>query len=346
VSEDAVLAVAERWRRQLGLRRPVHLLTAEADWPPFAAGVLRPMIFLPSVLLRRAEPAVLESVVAHEMVHLRRLDPLWLRLAEAVCLLYYFFPLAWLAARRLAEERERLCDARVLAVGAVAPRTYAGSLLAVLRLHLEGGAAEPAFGHAKRRVAMRIRSILEPPARRPRPLFTLLGVVALALFLLPMAEGTTQAETAAGDGEAAAAAEMTNPLPGRKVTSPFGTRRDPFGTVTQEHRGVDVHVQPGDLVRSSADGVVEVATEHFAGGEHYGTVVIVDHGDDLKSFYSHLSSLAVKPGDTVHAGSVLGEAGSTGKVTGPHLHFEIWKVGDPINPADFVTDWQPADDGC
>jgi murein DD-endopeptidase MepM/ murein hydrolase activator NlpD len=93
-------------------------------------------------------------------------------------------------------------------------------------------------------------------------------------------------------------------------------------------------------VLAPAPGVVLVATEDYEPSPASGTVVIVDHGDGLQTMYAHLGSLAVTDGESVARGQLLARVGSTGKSTGPHLHFEVRVGGEPKDPAEYVADWR------
>ncbi len=118
---------------------------------------------------------------------------------------------------------------------------------------------------------------------------------------------------------------FVSPVIGSK-TSDFGWRR------YRHHYGVDIRLSVGDPVHSAWEGVVRVA--HYDGD--YGKVVVVRHNNGLESLYAHLSKLNVKQGDWVEAGSVVGLGGSTGRSTGPHLHFEVRYLGEPINPNEII----------
>lgn len=115
------------------------------------------------------------------------------------------------------------------------------------------------------------------------------------------------------------------PVDGR-MTSAFGIRWR--GTLPEIHRGVDVAVPSGTPVLAMAGGRVR-----FAGVQgDYGNVVWIDHGGDVLSVYAHLSNLDVRTGDSVSPGQVLGRSGSSGNASGPHLHFEVWRWGRPVDP--------------
>ena len=103
-----------------------------------------------------------------------------------------------------------------------------------------------------------------------------------------------------------------------EFTSGFGIRSDPFLGRPAMHTGLDFRASTGDPVRATANG--KVASSGWAGG--YGRMVEIDHGNGLSTRYGHLSEINVKVGDTVKIGQVIGAVGSTGRSTGPHLHYE------------------------
>lgn len=119
---------------------------------------------------------------------------------------------------------------------------------------------------------------------------------------------------------------------GTDVTSPFGMRIDPFIRQMAMHTGVDFKGEPGDPVRAAAAGKVTEAGRN--GG--YGLMVEVDHGNGLVSRYAHLSGIDVGQGAVVKPGGIVGRVGSTGRSTGPHLHFEVRLNGDPVDPQKYL----------
>lgn len=118
-----------------------------------------------------------------------------------------------------------------------------------------------------------------------------------------------------------------------KINNEFGFRRNPFGGRTYEfHAGMDIDGERGDMVVAPANGVVtEVG---WKGG--YGQMVEVDHGNGLKTRYGHLSKIEVALGQTLTRGQVMAFVGSTGRSTGPHLHYELRLNDMPINPRRFL----------
>jgi len=120
------------------------------------------------------------------------------------------------------------------------------------------------------------------------------------------------------------------------LTGYFGGRSDPFTGEPAQHQGIDISTEKGQPVFATADGVVDGAA--YSGD--YGNLIVLKHGFGLATRYGHLSKFAVKPGDRVKRGDVIGYVGSTGRSTGAHLHYEILTNGRLINPLQLLT--QPA----
>lgn len=117
------------------------------------------------------------------------------------------------------------------------------------------------------------------------------------------------------------------------VGSGFGFRMDPFSGRMALHSGLDFPSPSGTPVEASAGGVVAVVERH----PQYGRMVEIDHGNGLHTRYAHMSEFLVKVGDIVKRGQVIGRVGSTGRSTGPHLHFEVLVDGSPQNPTRFLA---------
>jgi murein DD-endopeptidase MepM/ murein hydrolase activator NlpD len=117
-----------------------------------------------------------------------------------------------------------------------------------------------------------------------------------------------------------------------EFTSGFGVRSDPFLGRPAMHTGLDFRAATGDPVRATANG--KVASAGWAGG--YGRMVEVDHGNGLSTRYGHLSEIGVKVGDAIKIGQVIGAVGSTGRSTGPHLHYETRIDGEAVDPQKFL----------
>ena len=125
---------------------------------------------------------------------------------------------------------------------------------------------------------------------------------------------------------------IANPAPGAVVTSGFGFRSDPILGVSALHPGIDFRDAVGSNVPATAAGVVTRAGR--TGG--YGNMVEIDHGGGYSTRYAHLSEIDVKIGEKVALGQTIGKSGSTGRSTGPHLHYEVRHNGKAVNPVSFL----------
>lgn len=123
------------------------------------------------------------------------------------------------------------------------------------------------------------------------------------------------------------------PVSGGRIGSAFGFRIDPITGRSALHTGLDFPADTGTPIVAAAGGVVVVQDVHPA----YGNMVEVDHGNDLITRYAHASRVLVKKGDIVKRGQTIAEVGSTGRSTGPHLHFEVWVSGVPQDPSRFLA---------
>jgi len=176
----------------------------------------------------------------------------------------------------------------------------------------------------------------EPPAGRAQPHAGAAGPLA----------GTAGPQAAAGPGRGGRGARLPAPglvtlvtVPLRKpvngeidLSSTFGVRVDPFLHVAAMHTGLDFRGDAGDPIHATAAGTVVGAG--WSGG--YGRMVEIDHGNGLSTRYGHLSQIDVKVGDEIRIGQVIGRMGSTGRSTGPHLHYETRIDGDPVDPQKFL----------
>lgn len=117
------------------------------------------------------------------------------------------------------------------------------------------------------------------------------------------------------------------------VSASYGYRRDPFTGVRDHHPAIDISTRPGEPVYATATGLVSSARRNGA----YGNLVEISHGFGLNTRYGHLSTFAVRSGDTVERGDLIGHAGATGRATGNHVHYEVWVNGRTINPLRLIS---------
>ncbi len=123
------------------------------------------------------------------------------------------------------------------------------------------------------------------------------------------------------------------PVPGSVLGSSFGFRTDPINGRSALHTGLDFQADPGTPILAAAGGVVVTQEYHAA----YGNMVEIDHGNDLVTRYAHASATFVKKGDVIKRGQKIAAVGTTGRSTGPHLHFEVLVQNVPQDPQKFLT---------
>jgi hypothetical protein len=117
------------------------------------------------------------------------------------------------------------------------------------------------------------------------------------------------------------------------VTSHFGLRTDLFTGMMEFHTGIDIGADWGKPIRATADGVVIKSGWE----EGYGKLVIINHGFGYSSLYGHMSEILVKEGDTICRNQIIGRIGATGRATGPHCHYEVWRFGKTVNPYSYMV---------
>jgi murein DD-endopeptidase MepM/ murein hydrolase activator NlpD len=118
-----------------------------------------------------------------------------------------------------------------------------------------------------------------------------------------------------------------------RVSSGFGMRKDPIDSTMKMHKGIDISAEIGTKVYAAGSGkIIRIASSE----DGYGNCIVIDHGFGFVSRYAHLSGFKVKEGDEVKKGDLIGLVGSSGRSTGPHLHYEIEKEGEKIDPKKFI----------
>lgn len=130
------------------------------------------------------------------------------------------------------------------------------------------------------------------------------------------------------------------PLIDARLTSGYGSRNHPILRRRAQHNGVDLAAPRGTPVYATADGIVEMAQWYSS----YGNYVQIGHGGEMETRYAHLSSYTVQSGEQVRVGDLIGYVGSTGRSTGPHLHYEIRVGGQAVNPIPYMTAHLDTDD--
>ena len=144
--------------------------------------------------------------------------------------------------------------------------------------------------------------------------------------------GTSSSGNTSSNASATGTGSLTHPVPGAAITSGFGGRVAPTAGATTGHDGIDYGAGYGAAVYAADSGTVITAQYNSARGNY----IVINHGNGMQTWYQHLSSMNVTVGQTVARGQVIGNVGTTGISTGPHLHFEVHVGGVPVNPLNYL----------
>jgi len=271
-------------------------------------------IFIPAGYPADAD---LDNILAHESVHVRQLHSLDLILAEIFHIICWFNPLVILFKRSLKSVHEFLADESV-----ISSKSSAADYLHLLVSSAENSCISGITNHFKSStIKNRVIMITKNRTPRLRKLTYLLVFPVVALLIQSFTTDTLQNNP-----------PEIRPVKGGKISSAFNIlRKTPYNKEATRHTGIDISVPDGTPVVSPADGVVLKAEKM----ENWGNLILIKHDDVYETYYAHLKDISVKPGDHVTEGQEIGHAGSTGLSTGPHLHYEVIKNGERVNPEDY-----------
>ena len=342
INDKRIAQIILKWRRLFKIKRTIHAVASEKYRSPFTMGLLRPVIFLPKKFLDKPHARHLESIIAHEMAHIRRFDDLWIKLQNMIQMLYFFHPIVWLTNGRIHHERECVCDSMVLSQRKISREKYGNGLLAVLKYTLSGSnriGLVPGFGQRHRSWRIRIQRIKGEHSMKKYQYLILGSVLVLvAGIVLPMAGKQSKSITVEDSGQTAPQQEasivLSTPILGGRIRSGYGNRMNPFTNKKDFHQGVDIPMEKDSPVRAAADGVVLKAVE--IDNSHSGKYVLLEHAQGFRTRYTHLEEVLVKKDQAVKSGDIIGLVGETGQSMGPHLHFELIKDEKPVNPEDYI----------
>ncbi len=340
IDTPALEAKLDAWRRRIGVNRQPRYVFSHVVSSVCVYGFFRPVIVMPDNLLDRVSIEDAALMGAHEMAHVKRGDVALFALCSAVKAVFWFNPFTHRICARANLAAEQGADALVLASG-VDRRQYAHCFVQGLKF---------ASGAAPNRFAGELVPSFTPfdkRSRRARLDAILSGAPQTPSMSWPARLSLTAAAALACVLAFAQAALAVAPPPPRdalpvapvegKITFGYGQYSKKMGPNRIAHEGVDIKAATGTPVRAAGPGKVIDATDNYSLGKNWGNVVVVDHGHGLVTRYAHLDSFIVKKGDKVKAGDVIGAVGATGKVTGPHLHFEVIKDGETIDPTPVVA---------
>jgi len=322
--DPRVTRLIDRWRGHHRIRRPTTVVWGDAGVGPFTMGTLRPIVYLPRSIVE-GDGDALEASIAHELAHVAALDDLAIHCQRVIGILFFFHPVMWLTGRRLDEHRELARDLAVIKRGRFCSRRYGKGLLRAVT-----DVGRPALGMAAlgTRLSTRIRALAARGAvHEPEYLPSMLLI--LGLLSLPVIGFGHRSPAPGAPG---LESRWWTPIPEGTVSSGFGPRRGPFTGESVHHRGVDIVAAQGRPIVASRSGRVSKSVRQ-PGDSAWGKQIVLQHEGGYQSIYAHLDKVFVEKGEAVEQGTIIGTVGSTGRVTGPHLHFEIHLDGRALDPS-------------
>lgn len=344
VLEIDILKVVQSWRNRLCIRRSIRVISSEDFYSPFTVGVFQPKIFLPAFLVRGNCPEILEAVIAHEMVHIKRCDDLQIKLINIIQIIYFFHPFVWFASTQLKIARERICDQLILAEETISPKQYANSLLQILRLngpksyyllHFTG------FTNHNKHLKLRFREILGGKMmKKNQKYYIFLTLFIFSLMILPMSSWQTSGATENSDIKLDrnqshndnSEISFMSPVKTGKISSQYGMRMHPIYKKEMHHNGIDIAASIGTEIYASAEGSIEkVGVEG-----KFGKRILIRHTGNYQTLYAQLGEILVEENQKIKKGDLIALIGESEFSTGPHLHFEIRLDGKPQDPEIYI----------
>lgn len=365
VMNPQLLETTRHWRAVFGIKRPVQIVTSDEMLTPFTMGIWRPRIFLPRQVTETLAPEMVAGIIAHEMVHIRHWDALWLKIQNLVQIIYFFHPVVWIANRRLCLARECICDHQVLVKTCIPAREYGQSILKMAQLPLhrsQPGVLVARFGQYAQ-FKLRIQKLKRSEPMSKIQFTTMLAtVILLGILLLPMATRTVNS------GVLPETPELTQSGPlyfvyslavletgGRTIGDWIHpenrdgnitilpvhdqARRQKLGVTDEKLMVVELVGLPGtqfgfayqpnrnQKILAAMPGKVRKVVS----GQHEWINLVLEHANGWFTQYGPVARLTVSEGQTVAAGTVLGEFNKTEKNREGLFYFAFLRQ-------DFATD--------
>lgn len=354
VNAQTILHITKDWCAHFHIKNSIRLVSSDEYLSPFTIGTFNPIIYLPNHIFENKHKLHLESIIAHELAHIKRFDNLWIKIQSMLQIIYFFNPVAWYVKSKIGLSRECICDSMVLSREKIAISNYGSGIMTVLKLNLFGAEeinVLPGFGSQSKKMMYRINHLKGTKMKGKYQSLLIFGTLFfLVIFVLPMAGSVLKKnarlensnfQLIAAENSISSNAEIslqnesvefTLPLKTGRISAPFGNMKDPYTKKIVHHNGIDMAAPIGTEIFAAAGGVVEIAAVEKGLGKH----ILLQHENSYQTFYSHCDSLLVQSGQQVKSGEVIAHVGTTGRSTGPHLHFEIRKVGEPRDPQDYL----------
>ncbi len=276
----------------------------------------------------------LESILNHEKVHVRQCHSLDILFIEISTIVLWFNPAIWLYRMALKQNLEFIADSEACGLHEN-KKEYQYLMLKQATGDHKITIANPFFNSIiKKRIVM----LNQSKSKRIKILKLFLILPFLGLFLVGFNTkevvkfNPDPIDNAYLETEEETFSSPLKPEDIIRISSSFGPAKNPFTKKIDFHNGIDLIASSGKNVMASADGKVELSSST----DQNGNYVVIKHKDSYSTKYLHLKDRLVKTGDKVSKGQIIGHVGNTGKSTGTHLHFEILKFKEPVNPGSLI----------
>jgi murein DD-endopeptidase MepM/ murein hydrolase activator NlpD len=329
--DNSLLLTASQMQLIEGYGQRVEIRQTQAAISPFIAGWQRMTLVVPAYIWQLSVTQR-QLLLSHELTHLKRRDPQQLLLLRLLVALFWFMPSMRALEAAFIRSMELAVDREVLARQPQHAALYGQTLLTSLKLARLDNPSQlmPGFiragtdqGFYRQRLQQLFQPVLALSALQRGGALVLLGGATLLLNL-----GCAQLSFSTPPQE------WHLPV-GKVPINSFYGEQHPF-RLNRPHQGLDFGAKQGARVEAAQKGTVLIADASSL-HSRYGKVVLIDHGAGYQTLYAHLDDFSVSPGARVEAGQQIGKVGATGKVTGPHLHFELLLQGKQQDPAPYLN---------
>lgn len=338
-AESEVYKLLEKCKLTMGINKKIPIFYTNQIKAPVLFGLMHPCLLLPVGLKNALDKDELTCIMLHELAHFKRKDIATFWVMTFLKAVHWMNPIIWYALNKMRQDCEVACDALTLSyMNEKDNKKYGYTIIQMLQKNKPIAVASMAgVTGNKSQIVRRLKMIAQFKKNSYKLSFVSIAIlVAMGCMFLTNAEEEKtepQAQVAQPDvveEVQAENAEMIWPLPleHNKITSPYGWRIHPVLEEKKLHTGIDI-AAPSDVdIMAVQKGTVTQAD--WLGG--YGKTIIIQHDNGIETLYAQCNELLVSEGDTVEAGDLIARVGSSGMATGPHLHFEVRKDGEYVDP--------------
>ncbi|MGF7060471.1 M56 family metallopeptidase [Brassicibacter mesophilus] len=354
---EEINMMLREYKKKFNITKALEIYKSTIINSPCLYGLFRPSIFIPEDIEERIDKDEMKFIISHELAHFKRKDILLYLVIYMLQIIYWFNPVILYGLSRMRNDCEAACDAKVLSLFERDERKeYGLSIIHFLEKSKKSldVVLTTEFVNTKHHLKGRIKMIKSFKKNSYKVSFITVLVLVLigGLFLTNANSESYKSEEAPEESieqtslnindenaaeEKISYEKMVWPVPSsNKITAPFGKRIHPIKKIEKMHTGIDIPAELGESIIASADGKIIFSGEE--GG--YGKTIIIDHGNGFATMYAHCSELLMQKDEEVSSGTQIAKIGKTGLSTATHLHFEVRKDGEVVNPLDYVNNKQ------